>query len=280
MLTGNRVILSDNGALTDLSRELNDVTTGTKVVAIVAAEDKLYLGSEAPFNHRWLMVSVANDQASVASVKLWSGSAWESALDVIDQTSVGGATLAQSGILSWTKNRDKAWVRAGVSTDIAALASGPVIYDMYWAEVSFSGNLKNTTALKYVGHKFADDNHLAVHYPDLVRTSVLTAFKTGKTNWDEQHVAAAEELIADLRGMAQLWSGSQILDWEKFNLAAVHKCANVIMRAFGDDYAEQREDAQEEYDRALRRAPVGIDRDQDGSLDRSEKLRAVGLFRA
>lgn len=280
MLTGNRVIFSDNGTLSDFSRELNDVTTGTKTLAVVAAEDKLFIGSEAPFNHRYFMVSSANDQASVVSVRLWSGSAWNAALDVIDQTSVTGATLGQSGIISWTKDRLKPWACEEKSTDIPALANGPVIYDMFWAEISFSGNLKNSTALKYLGHRFADDNHLAVAYPDLVRTSVLTAFKTGKTDWTEQHVMAAEEIISDLRKKKLVWSGSQILDWEKFNVAAVHKVAHIIMRAFGDDFAERRDEAQSEYDDALDKANVGLDRNEDGELDRVERKVHVGLFRA
>lgn len=279
MLTGNRILFSDNGVLSDASRDLNDLYAGAKVIPVVAAEDKLFLGSEAKFNHRYFQVSVVNDVASVMSVDLWTGSEWVPALDVIDGTSNSGVCLAQPGILQWTKDRNKSWAKQSKSEDVTGL-TGTKIYDMYWARISFSANLKATTALSYVGHRFANDLHLGGMYPDLVRSTVLTAFKAAKVDWNEQHVVAAEEMIADLRKDKLLWSGSQVLDWEKFNIPAVHKVAEIIMRAFGDDFADRREEAKEDYLNALRASSVGIDRNEDGELQREEQRVSVGLFRA
>jgi len=279
MLTGNRIILSDNGTLSDLSRALNDLFSESAVLPVVASEDKVYIGSEAPFNHRYLQVAVANDQASVVSVDLWTGSEWVAAVDVIDETkNASGHTLSQSGILQWTKNRDKAWSCEAKSENVTGL-SGTNIYDMYWARLTFSGNLKNTTALSYVGHRFANDAQLGGMYPDLVRSTILAAFATGKTTWNDQHVLAAEEMIADLRSMKSLWSGSQILDWEKFNIAAVHKVAHLIMRSFGDDWTDRRVEAATDYRKALSDSLVGIDRNMDGRLEPEEKMISVGLYR-
>ena len=98
MLTGQRVILSDNGTTSDLSRSVGDLFSQNSTLAIVAAEDAIYLGSDQPFNHRYIKVSTANTSTASVSVSIWTGSAFTAAVDVIDFTSVGGKTLAASGI--------------------------------------------------------------------------------------------------------------------------------------------------------------------------------------
>ena len=279
MLTGNRVIWEDNVTLRDISRNVNDVFSTATVLPLVAAEDYLYIGSEMPFNHRYFQVQSANDQVSSVSVSLWTGSSWVAALDVIDDTaSATGATLSRAGIIQWTKNKNTSWTRESESANVTGL-SGTNVYDMFWARLTFSGDLKATTSLRYVGHRFANDSQLGGLYPDLVRTSVITAFQTGKTNWNEQHVLAAEEIIADLRSKQQIWSGSQVFDWQKLTTAAIHKVAEVIMRSFGDDFVQRRVEARTDYDDALNKSLVGFDRNGDGNLDRSEQMISVGLVR-
>src|SRR3990167_11302957 len=97
MLTSNRIIFSDNGTLTDYSATLNDFYTGTVAPTYTASQDYLYVGGDAPFNHRYFDVSVANAVASTVSVEIWDGSDWNAAVDVIDETTTSGASLAQSG---------------------------------------------------------------------------------------------------------------------------------------------------------------------------------------
>lgn len=277
MLTGQRVIFSDNGTLNDLSRSLGDLFAATETLSIVAADDKLYLGADQPFNHRYFKVNTANANASVVSVEIWTGSAWVAAVDVIDGTSVGGKTLAQSGILQWTTNRTSGWEREADSADVTGL-TGTAVYDMFWVRLTFSANT-SATVLSYVGHKFSDDSLLGGYYPDLVRTKLIASFATGKTDWAEQHVLAAEELIRDLRKRRYILSGSQVFDWELFSVPAMQKCAQIIMSGLGADFTDRAIEAQEAYQNELENTMAGIDRNRDGRLSLEERKPSVGLRR-
>lgn len=280
MLVNNRVIHKDNTTLKDLSINVNDLYAGNGLLPFVAAEDKLFIGSDMPFNHRYFCLAVVNDVASVVSVDIWDGSEWRAAVDVLDQTKdINGKSLAQTGIISWTVDKDYGFGLEDTTEDIPDLSTLK-IYNMYWVRLSFSSDLKSTTAISYIGHKFANDSQLEGYYPDLNRTALKTSFKAGKTSWDDQHVLAAEELIRDLRKMKVILSGSQILDFESFNDAAIHKCAEIIMRALGDDYADERESAIQDYKNALDKVYFPVDKDGDGKLDTQERTGyTVGIFR-
>lgn len=279
MLLNNRIIFEDNVTLIDRSIPLSNISSETTTLPVVAAEDYLYIGSDLPFNHRYFEVSTANATTSAVSVSIWDGSNWVAAVDVLDQTSVSGKTLAQSGIISWATDRTKSWGKEDTTEDIPALASLK-IYDMYWVRIGFSADLSGTTALQYVGHKFANDDDLINYYPDLGTSGAMTTYKAGKTNWNEQHVLAAEEIILKLRKDRKLISPSQLFDWTLFNLAAIHKCAEIIFRAFGQDYDEVRKNANADYHKAFSGIDFGVDRDIDGRLTQDgEVFTSIGLFR-
>lgn len=279
MLINNRIVWSDNGTLRDLSVSLNNIFSNTETIALTAAQDKIFIGSDLPFNHRYFNVTTLNDQASVVTVDIWDGSAWQAAVDVIDQTiGTSGKTLSQKGIISWVVDRNHVWGKR----DTTELMTGSgletaKIYNMYWVRLTFSGDLKATTAVNYVGHKFSNDNDLSGYYPDLARTNVLSAFKSGKTSWDEQHLLAAEEIIRDLRKKNVIWNHNQIFGWEEFADAAVHKVAEIAFTAFGNDYETRRENARANYDEALEKVvESAIDKDMDGRLETVEKLPTYG----
>jgi hypothetical protein len=273
MLINNRVIFNDNSTLIDLSASLNDIFSSSETVGVVFDEDYLYIGSDLPFNHRYFNVSTANDQTSAVSVDIWSGSAWNPAVDVVDQTKgSAGKTLSQSGIISWTTDRNKSWGSNDTTENMTGSGLTSLkIYGLYWVRLSFSADLKATTALKYVGHKFSRDTDLGGYYSDLTRSNVMSGFKAAKTNWDEQHVLAAEEIIRDLRKKQIIWSRNQIFGWEEFVDASVHKVAEIAYSAFGADYEERRKVARERYDEALDKLVFAVDKDEDGRVEESEQ---------
>jgi len=271
-MRASRVIFSDNGVLSDLTKALDDPYATNATIAVVAAEDYLYLGSYFPFNHRFFQVSSANAAASIVSVENWWSSAWHACVDVIDETKVSSATLGQSGNISWVPNRLKGWDRldtndpGGGITGLTTLA----IYDLYWVRISFSANLTGSTALSYLGHKFASDNDILGEYPDLMRTGVLTSFATGKQNWNEQHFAAADYIIKDLQSAKILYSKDQILEPEIFRKAAIHKVAEIIMNSFGKDYEELKKEAARNYHKARHIPNLAIDTNSTGKIESSE----------
>jgi hypothetical protein len=274
MLINQRVIWSNNSSLVDCSLELNDLFSGTKTIDLVYNQDAIYIGSDMPFNHRYFKVSSVNAVSSVASVSIWDGSDWEPAVDVLDQTAVSGASMAQSGIISWSTDRNKSWAREESTENIAALSTLK-IYDLYWVKLTWSATWTNTTAVSYAGHKFGNDNLLAAIYPDLGRSAVKTAHTSGKTNWDEQQVIASEAIIAQLRKDRVVVSGAQVFSWEMFQMAGIHKCAEMIFGAFGEAKNDERELAKAAYEAEInQRFFDNQDLDGDGHLSESE--RAVG----
>lgn len=280
MLLNNRIIWSDNGTLKDLSSVLSNFASGSQVIDYVASEDEIFIGSDMPFNHRYFQVKVANDQDAQAKVAIWTGNAFEDTVDQIDQTldSTGAKSMAKSGILSWVPDRQKYWVREESTENITDLSTLK-IYNLYWARLKFDANLKNTFELAYVGHRFCSDNDLYSKFPDLANTDLMTSFAAGKVDWVEQQVAASEVVVRDLRADNKLWSVNQVLEWERFQEAAVYKTAEFAFSAFGKDYADDVASARKYYKEALGQSRGGIDLDGNGALKPYEQVSQAGVRR-
>lgn len=264
---GQRVLFSDNGVVSDLSMNLNKISALNSTIAYVAAEDFIYIGSDLPFNHKYINVSTVNDQASTLSIHIWNSTAWVPAVDVHDGTSVSGVALAQSGIIHFSPDRTESWSKEETSEDVTGISSLK-IYRKYWLRLSWNNDLNANTALSYIGHKFADDTDFSPNgYPDLERSDVKTGFETGKTNWNEQHLVAAEAIVAYLKGKEELQKADQVLDWQQFEIPAVHKAAEIIFSGFGDDYEDDENRARERFLSAIEHMKFTVDRDGDGVID-------------
>jgi hypothetical protein len=270
-----RVIHSDNGTLLDLSQSLRDFYAETAALPIVAAQDYLYLGSEFPFNHRYINIDTANDQASAMTVHIWDGTEWKQCVDVFDGTKVDGKTLAQSGIVSWWPDKDDAWQRddTNYSSQTITGLSAATIYDLYWVRISFSANLNASTSLKYIGQKFSNLDDLRGEYPDLVRPDVMQSFETGKTDWVEQEIRAAELIGEDLKARGVIFSKDQILSYEEFKSASIHKVAEIIYSPFNE---EKRVICHGKFKAAMNKKIFKIDENGNGKLDPVEKVQNQG----
>lgn len=273
-----RIIFSDNGSLVEITNEIAEYFTGSYVLPFVTAEDYLYCGSFFPFNHKWVKVDVANTNVSSLQVDHWDGKEWKACVDIIDQTKVSGVALAQDGIISWVPEKKNSWDREDTNNEgqtVTGLTSLN-IYDLYWVRMKWSADLSVTTAIKYFGYKFATDAMLGAEYPDLNNSTARTAFNqgiAGKNDWEEQHVVAAEAIITDLKVTNTIVHPGQILDWDVFTKAAVHKCAQIIYNSFGDDYKDNRDQAQKLYDKEMANSFKRLDWVADGKLTVTEGLQ-------
>ncbi len=278
MLTSQRIIFEDDTTLNDLSNSLSDFLADTETIPMVLTDDYLYLGSEHPFNHRWFEVSTVNDQASVMSVEVYSNSGWNAAVDVQDDTAVSGVTWARPGIISWHIDDTKGWTKVGDSSSIDELSTTK-IFNMYWVRFTVSANLNASSALKYVGFKFANDTDLDARYPNLNKSATKTAFKAGKTTWDDQHFYAAEDLIDYMKRKQIIWTPDQLLEWRIFKNPAIHKVAEIIMKPFGD-YADDRKDARSDFIEAMDFRQYKVDQNEDATLQSSEqRVESIGIVR-
>lgn len=276
MLRNNRILFF-SGSFSDFSMALSDINAQTKTLAYVAG-DFLYLGSDLPFNHRYFDVSTPNNVAATLSADYWTGNGWKAFVDVIDETAVNGVPLAQSGIVSWQTNLDESsWGYDDTDEmDGSGLETGPIIYKLFWIRLKWDQTLLNTTALRYIGHRFSDDTDLVAEYPELSSSAIKTAWQAGKTTWNEQCLTAAEYIVQDLRGPKNIiQSADQILDWKNYQKASVHKTAEIIFRGFGDDYKDQMLESHNAYRSALAVGKHNVDLDGDATLSDGEKVTNV-----
>ena len=270
----NRIIYSNNGVLEDCSVALNNYAAGAKALTFVAAEDAIYIGSRLPFNHIYFKLSTPSLTASTMSVRYYDGTTWVNTVEVIDETE----GFTKSGFVQFTPDRQSGWAMRSTNyagESVTGLTS-VVIYDLYWLKITFASNF--TATISWVGNLFSDDSDLGVEYPDLVRPSTIANYKTGKTNWEEQHVRAAALLIDDLINKNVILGAGQILDWREFTNASIHKVAEFAFNAFGDDYVEQVISARKEYNERLSKRIYRVDRNNDAIETASEHHQTLGYF--
>lgn len=272
-LLNNRVILSDNGVLTDLTDKLNDYASGIEAFNIVAAQDAIYISGVLPFNHRYFLVTTPNATASQMTISLWDGKQWVAAVDKLDQTlnSARTITLAESGHVSWVLDKTKNWISQDTNDMAASGLQTLKIYDHFWAKITFSADC--SFSLKYLGHKFSDDIDLEYFgYPDLNSSNVKVQYNNGaaKTAWDEQLITVAQTIVRDLERRPLLVSADQIIRWDIFREASTHKLAEMIFNSWGKDGEAQRVVAKAYYDRALEQQNNQLDENMNTRLDTDE----------
>lgn len=277
----NRVIFSDNGTLVDFSVNLDKFRTGTSTFNYTTSQDALYLGSRFPFNHRWFEVDTVNDQSADITIQYWDGKEFVNTVEVIDETSLSGVPFAQSGFITWTPDEDTSWSRDHTADAGGEQVTGlgdVTIYDLYWIKITYSATLNASTAFKWVGNIFSDDDDLVVEYPDLLKSAVLTSFEAGKTDWKEQHIRAASIVITDMISKGIIDSGDQILERRVFKDIAVSKTAELIFNSFGDDFIDNRNDARIEYNKRLSKDIFLVDRNNDGKISIGEEKIRQGVL--
>ena len=278
-----RVFYSDNGTLTDFSVNMQNYHSGTNSFSFVAAEDAFYIGARLPFNHLYFKMDGANvnAEASVMAISYWDSGNWREAIEIIDETSSGGASLAQSGYVTWVPDRDYGWTREDTNyggNTVTGLTSVE-IYDLYWLKITFSADLTADTAFSWIGQKFSDDNALGSEYSDLVRSAMLTAYESGKTDWEEQAVRASEVIVNDMISKGFIIEKEQILEKEDFELVSVSKVAEIIYGGLGDDYKDDKKAARDEYTDRLNKLLPRVDMNANARIDLNEKVQQGRLVR-
>ena len=269
-----RIFFSDNGSLVDFSVNLNKYNATESEFSYVAGEDYFFIGSRLPFNSIYFKLNASNTLPSSMVIEVFDGSDWEVVNEVIDETD----GFTKSGHVSIVPNRDAKWLYHDTNTNgqtIPGLESVK-IYDLYWMRVSFTQDLDADCSLLWAGSIFSSDQDLGAEYPDLTKSSVITAFQSGKLNWEEQHVKAGEVIIQDLMINRVIIESGQMLEKEDYRIASVQKVAEIIFNAFGDDYNDNRQRAREEYQRRLSNPMKKIDHNANGVEERSETLNSQG----
>ena len=272
MLRNYRVIHNKAGTLIDLSAEITNPRSAESFIEYTAG-DYIYLASELPFNHRYFEMLEANDQAADLTVELWTGNAWREAVDLRDETKdAAGIPLAESGIISWAQDeRKNSWAADDTDQMNASGLEALRIYGLWWVRLSWSANLLTEMSVKYIGHKFCTENDLRSYYPDLARATLKDAWETGKTTWEEQILAASEDIVQELIKRNVMHTPDQLMDWRIFEKACIHRTAEIIFSAFGQDYEVQLTKAIRDYKIALDVRAHRVDKDQNAKATGVER---------
>jgi hypothetical protein len=269
-----RAFFKTGSTITEFTKEIAGYKSGNYDLTYVAG-DAIYLAAELPFNHFYIKLgTTVNALSSDMTISNYRSSAFTSAVNLVDQTS----GLFASGFVDFTVDRQAGWDLSNTNSDGSVITelSTITVYDMYWAKITFNNTLTASIDLNWIGNKFSDDYDLFSEHPNLNDTDVLTAFESGKTNWEEQAVRAAEIIIKDLQTKKIIFRKEQVLDREVFKLASISKTAQIIYTAFGKDYVEKAIMMKNEYESRIKIAFNRVDTSGDGSLSIPEKFNSTG----
>jgi len=264
-----RVIHEDDTTLTDLT--LAAQNSDTMALPLVSAEDYVYIGQHFPFNNWFTDINTANSNAATWSIDVWDGSAWQAAVDILDETTVGGVPWSRSGVLQFSPDRDEGWVRTLDTSD----SDGPTgltglkLYNLYWMRVKPSANLSAGTILNTFGYRFANTQMLDGIDPEL--SNYLTSWESGKTDWDEQLQLGSEHVISDMKSRGMVVHPGQILRIDEVGLATAYKTLiDIIYPVLGPDFDSRKEDYQKAYNKLMSIKRFTIDQNLDGQEDARE----------
>ena len=278
-----RVIYSNNGVLSDFSKELNKYQSGNQVISdFVASEDKIFIGSRHPFNHLFIKFITPNANNVTASIKYWDGEEFHSVVHIDDETN----GFKNNGFITFFPDKDESWDRESTNhsgEQVTGLTSVK-IYDLYWLELTFDSDFSANVDLSWFGQKFCDDDDLGGEYPDLNRSVMRDAFlKDGqvsgdKTDWEEQIVIASKMIIKDLKAKNLIYHSGQVLEREVFKLTCVSKLAEIIYNSLGDDYIDNRTSSRQEYISRLDNSVNQLDKNKNALVDVVEEAARSGFM--
>jgi hypothetical protein len=256
--------------LTDISVAVSDYRVGTYSISYTAG-NYLYIGSSCPFNNTWIEMSVVSaTSAGAPVVQVWWNGTWSNVVDIIDQTN--GMTV--NGRISWALDIEKGWNCEQKSVDVGL--TGTSIYNRFWARISWPNTF--TAGVGYIGQKFSGDGALAASYPDLMQSAILSGYKAGKTNWDEQHFMAAEAIVKEVRKRNFALHRGQLMDWTVFEDAACHKVAEIVYQAFGAPYQDHVAKANKRYNDEMNTRFMVVDVNENGHVEQDEITRKSGYL--
>lgn len=223
-------------------------------------DDALYIACDFPLNSLWIRTLIGANVSTDMKVEYWSNK-WVEAVDLQDET----LGLSSDGHIFFTPDKDSGW-RMEDSDRVTGLNF--TVYQKYWVKITFDSPF--TASIDYVGYKFSEDFDLFSEYPIFDNADFLTAFKSGKTDWEEQAVTAGELIIQDLKRKNVIVGAEQILDKDLFLRASVSKVAELIYSSFGNDYVTKKEEARTEYSRRMDLKFFGVDQNNNAILENKE----------
>jgi hypothetical protein len=265
-----RLFYSDNGTLSDKSLDNQDEDTTIPFTENIATEDYLYIAKYYPFNNFFVKVSSANAVSSTLAIQYYDGTTWRDAVDILDGTASGGKTLARSGVVQFSPNRNYNWNKVEDTTNNNAPdeLSGVTIYNCYWLRIRWSANLTSTTALDTVSYSFSRSQRL--NNLDISINDYLTSFSATKTNWDDEVMTASLHVVSDMKSRGIIVDHGQVLRFDDVSLATEYKALALIFNSLGKSYVEKVVYYEAKYKETTNAGVFTIDKNNNAQVDTSE----------
>lgn len=268
----------------DITNSLNNFRDGVETLTFTT-DDFLYIGQYLPFAAKYVDIPTANINTSVISkIEYWTGTEWEEAIDIRDETVVSGKSMAQSGYIKFKPDWDLAGWGIDDTDEIDNLkedANVPRIRCMYWARISWTANL-SALDLNYVGQLFSNDDEMYSSYPGLNNQNLRDTYEQGspagtKLDWIEQGFMAAELIVRDMKTRNFIISEGQIIDTDLLSLPSQHKQAQIIFGGLERKDPKDEAIAMNRYKKYMELSRLNIDRNGSGDLSRAEKSIRTGF---
>jgi len=108
----------------------------------------------------------------------------------------------------------------------------------------------------------------------------MTAWEAGKTDWQEQTLSAASEIMRELKRKSILkdFSGFGIMEPDLFEEPSIHKTAQIIYSGLGKSFSDEGLAAFRSYNEAIDRAFFVIDQNGNGKVEQGEKKIMTGFL--
>lgn len=261
-----RIFSIDNTVATDITLATQDKNAYT-AIPMVYNEDYVYIGQELPFNQLFMEVKAANTASSVLSVEVWNGS-WDSVAETIDGTSSAGKTLAVSGNVQFTLDKNSSWLYLPDTSEAGATfgLTGVKLYNLYWARIKVSASLSAGTQIRRISYKFTTDDKLEELDPNL--DTYRTAWDSTKTEWLDQILDASSRIAEHFKtsGIISGIQGVLRIDSTIFT-ATAYRALSLVYSGLGKEYADAKKDALGEYNGLLEGFKLKLDANADGVVN-------------
>jgi hypothetical protein len=270
----NRVLFSDNGTLKDITNEMCNYNSTLFNFSYVAGEDAFYYGARLPFNHLYFECDTFNSISASIKIEYWDGQKFVDVVNTVDSTNA----LNNNGFIDFIPDKDNRWAYEDTEDMTGFELSQVKIYDLYWLKITFDVDL-DPVDLRFIGRKFSEDTDLGSEHSDLTKDdSYLKAFGATKTNWNEQHIAAAEIIEDDLIDSGIIDFGEQLLARNQFKRASIKKVAEIVYANLGRDYEDDKQAVRAEYFNRLNKLKPKVDKNADGILSKYEARAKTRFF--
>ena len=264
-----RILKNIDATLTDLSFENQDDSSLPLIE--LDTTDFLLIGMQYPFNNFFVDISTPNNNASALTLEYWNGSQWTAAVDVLDGTSLAGATMGRSGTVLFSLDRRYAgWSKVNnTKTDSLTELVTKDIYDLYWLKVSVSADLDVTTAIRELGFAWTSGSKMKQVKPEIDR--YMPSFESGKQSWNKEIMMASKMMITELKKADLAYGPQQVIRMDDFWLPATYKTLWLIYSSLGPAYLETANAMAHQFNKLINVNNITVDQNNDGRVSDWEK---------